>query len=86
MVLAVTNIPPFNFFQTENSKIMRRALSALSSWLPIRDVTTLEDKVFNEEMSVHTKKSNIIFQSICVRLLHFLLLMGRISLLFAEMV
>jgi hypothetical protein len=53
----------FQFFpKTEKSKIMRRALSALSSRLPIRDVTTLEDKVFNEKMSVHTKKSNIIFQ------------------------
>lgn len=76
-----------NFPKTKNSKIMRRALLALSSRPPIRTVTTLEDKVFNEEMSVDTKKSNLIFQSICIRpLLHFLLPMGRISLLFAEMV
>jgi hypothetical protein len=88
VVLAVTNIYPFQFFpKTKNSKFMRRALVALSSQLPIRDVTTLEDKVFNEEISVHTKKSNIIFQSIYVSLLlHFVLLMDRISLLSAETV
>jgi len=58
VVLAVTSIHPFQFFPDGKQQNMRRALSALSSRLPIRDVMILEDKFSNEEMSVHTKKSN----------------------------